>query len=147
MATNQTEQRRVPDQSEYEDATQETTWADLEDGPGSFEVAELPPLRLLRDMTKYNVAGLLGGGDDQDEIDMGELVRSGDFSAFLENTVLPNILQPTCYWDPDDDGDPIGDGDFDLASLTADDLMIVITGMTGQDQEDLQERMDDQFQG
>jgi hypothetical protein len=139
---NRDRDRRVPTQEEYEQETADTRWVPLEDVQGDFKVQEVPPLKLLRDMKKYGVAGLLGGDD---EVDMKELIVSGDFDAFLENTVLPNILEPSCYWSTEDRD--IGDGDFDLAALTADDLMAVITGMTGQDQDDLQERMDDTFRG
>lgn len=133
---------RVPTQDQYEQETADTRWVPLQDAEGSFKVQEVAPLKLLRDMRSHGVAGLLGGDED---IDMKELVMSGNFDAFLEQTVLPNILEPSCYWTADDR--EIGDGDFDLAALTADDLMAVITGMTGQDQEDLKERVDDTFRG
>lgn len=136
---------RVPTQDEYEAETAETRWVQLQDFDGAFEVREVPPLRLLRDMKKYGVAGLLKGDADAD---VEELVVSDGFSEFLENTVLPNIVQPTCYWDFDaDDREEIGSGDFDLAALTADDLFTVITGLTGQDTDDLEGQMEDTFRG
>lgn len=141
-ASDEGQSKRVPTQDQYEQETADTRWVDLKDASGSFRVQEIPPLKLLRDMRSHGVDSLLGGDDD---VDMTELVTSGNFDAFLEQTVLPNILDPSCYWSTDQED--IGDGDFDLAALTADDLMAVITGMTGQDQDDLQERMDDQFRG
>lgn len=140
---------QVADQSQYEEATHEDRWVELDEGPGYFQVRELAPLKLLRDMRKYDVSDLLGG-DDADRNAMAETVKDGSFEAFLENTVLPNIIQPNCYWDPDDDdADVIGDADadFDLAALEPQDLMKVITAMTGQDVDDLQDQMDDQFPG
>jgi len=143
MATqNDGDGHRVPTQDQYEQETADTRWVPLQDAEGSFKVQEVAPLKLLRDMRSHGVAGLLGGDD---EVDMKELVMSGNFDAFLEQTVLPNILEPSCYWSTDEDD--IGDGDFDLAALTPNDLMVVITGMTGQDQDDLDERMDETFRG
>lgn len=130
---------KVVSQDEYEQQTADTRWVELEDGDGHVQVREVAPLRLLRDMRKYGVAGLLGGDDE--DLDMGELVASGQFEGFIENTVLPNIVKPNAYWSD------TGSGDFDLAALTPDDLMAVITGMTGQDQEDLDEQMDETFRG
>lgn len=130
---------RVPSQDQYEEQTADSRWVDLEDGDGAFHVREVAPLKLLRDMRKYGVAELLGGDDG--DVDMAGVVQSGDFDAFLENTVLPNIIDPDCYWSD------VGNGDFDLAALTPDDLMVVITGMTGQDQDDLDEQMDETFRG
>lgn len=132
------DQHRVPTQEEYEQQTQATRWVDLEDGDGSFKVREVAPLKLLRDMKQYGVLGLMGGAQDGD-IDMQELINDGQFDQFLEQTVLPNILEPSCYWSD------IGDGDFDLAALSPDDLMAVITGLTGQDADELQEQMDETF--
>ena len=131
--------RRVPTQEQYEEQTADTRWVDLEDADGQFEVREVAPLKLLRDMRQYGVAGLLGGDDE--DVDMAAMLKDGDFDAFLENTVLPNIVTPSCYWSD------IGQGDFDLAALTPNDLMVVITGMTGQDQDDLDEQMDETFRG
>lgn len=139
MSTEPDTEPKVVSQDEYEQATADTRWVELEDGDGHVQVREVAPLRLLRDMRKYGVAGLLGG--DGDDLDMGELVASGRFEGFIENTVLPNIVQPNAYWSD------TGSGDFDLAALTPDDLMAVITGMTGQDQEDLDEKMDETFRG
>ena len=139
MSTDQSGEHRVPDQSTYEQQTADTNWVDLEDGDGSFEIQEVAPLKLLRDMRKYGVAGLLGG--DKNDVDMAAMLEDGDFDAFLEKTVLPNIIQPKCYWSD------VGSGNFDLAALTPNDLMIVITGMTGQDRDELDEKMDETFQG
>ena len=138
-AQDPSEGHQTPTQEQYEQQTADTSWVGLEDGDGSFKVKEVAPLKLLRDMRKYGVAGLLGGGDD--DVDIAEMLEDGDFDAFLEETVLPNILEPSCYWSD------IGDGGFDLAALTATDLMVVITGMTGQDQDELDERMDETFRG
>jgi len=141
--------RRVPTQEEYAEETRDSTWVDLEDGPGSMKILELPPLKLIRDMKQYGVSDLLGM-DDGDDIDMEALIVDGDFTSFLEATVLPNVLEPTCYWTVDEDAEETvgdADGDFDLAELTANDLMIVITSMTGQDPADLEERLDDRFPG
>lgn len=137
MSTEQ-DTPKVAVQDEYEEQTAETRWVELEDGDGAFEVNEVPPLRLLRDMRKYGVAGILGGDED---VDMEELVASGQFEGFIENTVLPNVVQPNVFWSD------VGEGDFDLAALTPNDLMLVITGMTGQDREDLDEQMDETFRG
>jgi len=126
-----------PTQEQYESQTADSHWVELEDGDGSFQVREIAPLKLLRDMKKFDVDGLLGGGD----VDIKELLADGDFAAFIEQTVLPNIITPNCYWED------IGSGDFDLAALTAGDLMVVVTGMTGQDPEDLDEQMDETFRG
>ena len=138
MSTDTEGQRKVVSQDEYEQQTADTRWVELEDGDGYVQVREVAPLRLIRDMKKYGVAGLLGGDDD---VDIGEMVASGQFGQFIEQTVLPNIEQPNAYWDD------VGDGDFDLAALTPNDLMAVITGMTGQDREDLDEQMDETFRG
>jgi len=128
-----------PTQEQYESQTADSRWVELQDGDGSFQVREIAPLKLLRDMRKFGVDGLLGGDDE--DVDMNELLAGGDFAAFIEQTVLPNIVTPNCYWED------IGGGEFDLAALTPDDLMVVVTGMTGQDPEDLDEQMDESFRG
>lgn len=138
-------ERRVPTQDEYEDAVAQDTWVTLPVGGGQFHVQEVQPLKLLRDMDRFGLKALMGQGD-ADEADIADAIASGDFEAFLEETVLPNILEPDCYWSREDDDD-IGDGDFDFAALDPEDMMAVITGMTGQDQDDLQERMDQKFRG
>jgi hypothetical protein len=129
-----------PSQEQYEAETADSRWVELQDGDGSFRVREIAPLKLLRDMRTFGVDGLLGASDD-DDVDMQELLAGGDFAAFIEETVLPNVIRPDCYWAD------IGDGDFDLAALTPDDLMVVVTGMTGQDPAELDERMDETFRG
>jgi hypothetical protein len=170
------EQHRVPSQQEYREQTQDSRWVPLEEVQGSFQVQEIPPLSLLRDMKKYGVDGLIGGAGD--DVDMGDVISGDGFDAFMENTVLPNIKNPAAYWtDPsvllsrlsqaeadeiranydleDMTDDEVAGllntyldvGVFDLAELEPADLMAVITGMTGQDQDDLQEQMDDRFQG
>lgn len=122
--------RRVPSQDEYESQTATTRWVDLEDGDGAFEVRELPPMRLLRDMERFGVKALMSG--DSDDVNARELVEDGDLNGFIDHTVLPNVVQPNAYW-----GD-VGDGDFDLTSLTPKDLMTVIKGMLAADDEELQ---------
>jgi len=128
-----------PTQAEYESQTADTRWVELDDADGSFQVREIAPLKLLRDMRTYGVDGLLGG--DEDDVDMEHLLADGDFAAFIEQTVLPNVVTPDCYWED------IGAGDFDLAALTPNDLMVVVTGMTGQDPDDLEEELDETFHG
>lgn len=130
---------KTPDQEQYEDDVYESRWVELDDGDGHFEVRELPPLRLLRDMRQKGVEALLNG--DEDEADIQSMIESGGLSDFIEDTLLPNVIQPNVYWSD------IGDGDFDMATLTPNDLMTVIVGMTGQDKEDLQEKMDETFPG
>jgi hypothetical protein len=131
---------RVPSQDEYEQDVADTRWIDLVDGDGSFEVREVPPLKLLRDLQKYEVESLLDAGDGgQDELK--DALQNGSFGAFLQNTVLPNIVQPNCYWDD------VGDGDFDLAALSPDDFMAVVAGLTGQSPDELDEQMDEKFRG
>lgn len=132
-------EQRAPTQEEYEAATADHRWVPLEHTDGAFKVQEVAPLKLLRDMERYGVAALLR--TDESDIDMADLVSSGDFGAFVENLLLPNILEPNCYWDD------MGQGDFDIAALEPDDLMAVIVGMTGQDQEELEEEMDNRFRG
>lgn len=129
--------RRVPTEDEYVAATADSRWVDLVDFQGQFQVQEVPPLKLLRSMRQYGVEAMLGA--DGGEQDMADVVGGDGFDQFVEEVLLPNILAPNCYWSD------IGDGDFDLANLTADDLMAVIAGMTGQDQEELQEEATDRF--
>ena len=128
-------ERRVPTQEQYEDDTKETRWVPLEDGDGAFEVRELPPLRILRDMEHYGVKALMKG--DEDDVDARAMIEDGDLNGFIDNTVLPNVVQPNCYW-----GD-VGNGDFDLTTLTENDLMVVIKGMLAADAESLSEVDDD----
>lgn len=129
--------RHVPTQDEYEAETADTRWVELEEGDGWFQVQEVAPLKLLRDMRKYGVDGLLSGGD----VDVAEMLEDGELGEFIDKTVLPNVVQPNCYWSD------VGDGDFDMAALDPSDLLVVIVGMTGQDQEDLEEQMGDRFPG
>jgi len=144
MSTDTDGDHRVPSQDEYEQDVSDTRWVPLVDGDGSFEVREVPPLKLLRDLQQYDVEALLDAGDGgQDQL--AEALQNGSFAAFLENTVLPNIVQPTCYWTVDDE--EIGDGDFDLAALSPDDFMAVVAGLTGQSPDELDEQMDEKFRG
>lgn len=176
-------ERRVTTQDEYEEQVHERTWVELEDGDGWFQVREIPPLGLLRDMEDYGVLEMMGGAGDDGDVDMEKVMRDGDLNGFINDVVLPNIVQPYAYWsDVDvlfghvsddveadvraryydqDEGDwtvadrTVADAVeqhldgpvWDLGALSADDLMTVITGMTGQDAEDLQEQADNQFRG
>jgi len=130
---------RTPSEDHYQAETQDTRWVPLEDGPGSFNVREVPPLRLLRDMQSYGVMAMMGGGESAEDVDMQQTLNEGDLHGFIENVVVPSVVEPDVHW-----GD-IGEGEFDLASLTANDLMVVVTGMTGQDVEALEEQADNQF--
>jgi hypothetical protein len=131
--------RRVVEQDDYEQQVHETRWVELDDGDGDMEVREVPPLSLLRDMDSYGVMDMMGS--ENDDVDMEQVVRDGDLNGFIEDVVIPNILRPNAYW-----GDA-GDGTFDLGVLTANDLMLVITGMTGQDQDELEQAADEKFRG
>lgn len=170
-------ERRVTSQDDYEEQVHEQTWVELEDGDGWFQVQEIPPLGLLRDMEDYGVMEMMGGGDDG-EVDMEEVIRDGDLNGFINDVVLPNIVQPYAYWsdvtvlfrylddqqeqqvrqdvdvDQADDrmvADAVErhlDGPvWDLGALTEQDLMEVIVGMTGRDQEELEEQADNRFRG
>lgn len=129
---------RVPTEDDYLEQSSNTRWVQLQDADGEFQVREVPPLKLLREMRDFGADRLMTG--DEDDAAVQELIQSGRFDDFLESMVLPNILRPSCYW-----GDT-GSGDFDLAALTADDLMTVIVGLTGQDREALEDEMGDSFQ-
>lgn len=128
---------QVATQQDYEEAVHETRWIELEDGPGAFEVVEIPPLRLLREMENYGVMALMQGDDG--DVDMAEVLNDGDLNGFIEDVVVPNVKQPDVYWADETNGD------FDMAALSAGDLMAVITGLTGQDPDELEEQMDDRF--
>jgi len=127
---------RTPTQDEYEAATSDTRWVELEDFDGEVQVREVPPLRLLRGMEEHGVDGML-----TDDVEMDQVLADGDLSGFIEDVVLPNVVQPTCRWGS------TGDGDFDLTALTPTDLMTVISGLTGQDPSDLGDDVEDRFRG
>lgn len=127
----------------YAEATTDTTTVDLQHGPGAFRIRTIPPLRLIRDAERFGVSALLGAGGD--EVDMGELISDGDLNGFLDETVVPNVLEPTAYWGhPPDDA---ADDPFDLAGLHPEDLQAVIMGLVDVDEAQIQERMDDRFPG
>lgn len=130
-------ERRVPSQDAYETETSDTRWVELEDFDGEVQVREVPPLRLLRGMEEHGVDGMLTG----DDADMESVLANGDLSTFIEEIVVPNVLQPSARWGS------VGDGDFDLTALTPTDLMTVISGLTGQDPSDLGDDVEDRFRG
>jgi hypothetical protein len=145
MATGQSEtpdeqERQIASQDSYEESVTETDWYETQDG--WFQVQTIRPLKLLRDAKKYGVLELLGGDADDDAV--REAMLSGGFDQFVGQTIVPNVVQPQAYWDPDDDD--IAADAFDLAALEPEDLFGLIETMTGASQEDLAEQAD-QLQG
>lgn len=164
----QADERRVATQQGY-GGDVVTRWVDLEDGDGSFEVVEVPPLRLLQSMSRYGIGAMLGGGEKGD---VKAVLRDGDLSGFIRNLLLPNIRQPRAYWDEPEDvltpgqladlsdldtyppaerhaviEDYLGEPLFDLTTLSPTDLNNVITGLSGRERDDLARQMDEQFRG
>lgn len=134
------QKREVATQDAYESATAETTWYDLEHGPGSYQVRRVKPLKLLRNAEDAGILGMLSEGD-VDEEQLKAAMMGGGFGDFMQSTIVPNVIQPQVYWDEDAVDDP--DNAFDLTELEPEDLFGLISAMTGSDQADLADKAEE----
>lgn len=134
-------------QERYEQKTTELDWVWAPEGEEWFQVQTIPVLRLLRTAKEH---GLLSMLDAEDDFDFEAAVQDGRWDAFIEELIVPNVVQPQVFWSrtdhldsPDPENDP---GVFDLTVMEPEDIFALVNGMSGVTEDELQERLDDRFQ-